>query len=399
MNLLFVHDHKFKTSDYCDFYSAGTFPSFIWKRYLSSFNNITVLAREDSNNPYLPSKLSNYSLSSHENVNFILQRSASSIKSLLGFDKNLDRELTSIIKNHDALIVRLHSELGLKAIKIAQDLRKPYAIELVECPWDSMWNYGGLKSKLYAPLCFFRTRYALKKSPFSLYVTKHFLQHRYPSKSLMSVDCSNVEIPFVSTNVLENRIKKIELLDVDRPIVLGQIASLTGNFKGVDTAIKSLSHLKKKNLNVSLRVLGGGDPNPWKLIAQKYDVVDHVIFDGTLESGQPVFDWLDNLDIYIHPSRKEGLPRALLEAMSRGCPAIATKIAGIPELLDSEAMINVNDDVCLSNKIEKMLSDKSTMVLQAKKNFKISSYYSTDILSSKRDKFWSSFKDYALQGS
>ena len=42
----------------------------------------------------------------------------------------------------------------------------------------------------------------------------------------------------------------------------------------------------------------------------------------------------DNIDVFIMPSLQEGLPRSMVEAMSRGCNVIGSRVGGIPELLD-----------------------------------------------------------------
>jgi tetratricopeptide (TPR) repeat protein len=44
-------------------------------------------------------------------------------------------------------------------------------------------------------------------------------------------------------------------------------------------------------------------------------------------------DWLDAADIYAHPSEAEGMPLAVMEAMAKGLPVIATAVGGIPEEL------------------------------------------------------------------
>lgn len=99
------------------------------------------------------------------------------------------------------------------------------------------------------------------------------------------------------------------------------IGSLKNNIKGIDTAIKSLSLI---NCSIELRVLGGGDTEKWRKLAEDEGVNDLVYFDGKLQSGAAVYEWLDNIDLYIQPSYQEGLPRALIEAMSRGCPSIGS---------------------------------------------------------------------------
>lgn len=392
MKLLFVHDHKFKTSNYVDYYSAGTYPVQVWERYLSVFEEITVLGRNDSLNPYPEDSLSKFTYSSHAKVKFKLVPSASNFKSLIGIDK-LQPELMDLVKSHDAIIVRLHSEVGHKIISFARKLGKPYAIELVECPWDSFWNYGGVKSKIYAPLCYIRTKHTLAQTPYALYVTKEFLQHRYPAPQATTTNCSNVEIPTTSTVILENRLKRINALG-DNRIVLGQIASLTGKFKGIDTSIKALSRLIQEGYDVELRILGSGPKNYWINVAKHHNVSDKVFFDGSLGSGDPVFKWLDCIDIYVHPSKKEGLPRALLEAMSRSCPAVATSIAGIPELLSPNMLVKINDDYCLSNKIKELIGSKVLLESQAKENFEVSNLYVSEVLNSRRTDFWLNFRKF-----
>ena len=52
-----------------------------------------------------------------------------------------------------------------------------------------------------------------------------------------------------------------------------------------------------------------------------------------------MFELLDECDIYLQPSLQEGLPRSVIEAMSRGCACIGAATAGIPELLESEYVV------------------------------------------------------------
>ena len=64
------------------------------------------------------------------------------------------------------------------------------------------------------------------------------------------------------------------------------------------------------------------------------DLRDRIVSRGRIPTGAPIFEFLDSLDLYLQFSRGgEGLPRALVEGMSRGCPAIGSTVGGIPELL------------------------------------------------------------------
>jgi glycosyltransferase involved in cell wall biosynthesis len=48
-------------------------------------------------------------------------------------------------------------------------------------------------------------------------------------------------------------------------------------------------------------------------------------------------DWLKGIDLFVLPSRWEGMPLALLEAMSSGVPVVATAVGAVPEMLDHGA--------------------------------------------------------------
>ena len=57
---------------------------------------------------------------------------------------------------------------------------------------------------------------------------------------------------------------------------------------------------------------------------------------------------LDEADLFCTPSRTEGLPRALIEAMARGLPAMGTDVGGIRELLDRPFRAPPSDPAALA---------------------------------------------------
>ena len=99
-------------------------------------------------------------------------------------------------------------------------------------------------------------------------------------------------------------------------------------------------------------------------------------------SHEEVFQYLDNVDIYIQPSKQEGLPRALVEAMSRGCPALGSKTGGIPELLNKDFIFQKGavDEICAL--LERL--DKETMYEEAIRNFEKAKEFDRDLLERRR---------------
>ena len=88
-----------------------------------------------------------------------------------------------------------------------------------------------------------------------------------------------------------------------------------------------------------------------------------------------MFNWLDSVDIYIQPSLTEGMPRATLEAMSRGCPIISTSVGGLKTLIDSEDRISIGDHNSLAARIEEISMNQNLFIDRAIRNFEISKLY------------------------
>src|SRR5699024_742855 len=132
------------------------------------------------------------------------------------------------------------------------------------------------------------------------------------------------------------RLEKISRMKKNEKIVIGTTAALDVRFKGQQYIIKALSELKKQGAtNFEYQLVGSGSASYLESVAKKYNISNQVKILGSM-THEDVFDWLENIDIYTQPSRQEGLPRALIEAMSRGLPSFGARTAGIPELLEDD---------------------------------------------------------------
>src|SRR5699024_7861594 len=206
MKVLFAHDHIFRQDSEGEFYTAGSFNNDVWRRYLEHFQELTVIARlsekkVNSGNTYNKFDLSKTSF-----------RPIPSLSGPIAQFKN--RTVASkIIKEElikaDVLIARLPSEIGNLAIDIAEQIDKPYIVEVVACVWDALWNYGNMQAKLYALIAMKKMKKRVQQSSYTVYVTNKFLQHRYPSNS-MSENISNVEINNTNEEALSLRLKRYQ---------------------------------------------------------------------------------------------------------------------------------------------------------------------------------------------
>ena len=91
---------------------------------------------------------------------------------------------------------------------------------------------------------------------------------------------------------------------------------------------------------------------------------------------------------------QEGLPRALIEAMSRACPAIGSSTGGIPELLPSDAIFKRGNVDSLIKTFKTII--ESDLDAKAKVNFYISKEYELEKLNSRRNVVYEQFKNYII---
>lgn len=324
-------------------------------------------------------------------IHFIHLNRINSLQSLIRGNIKNNRIVKQTVEQSDIVVARLPSFSGLQAVYWAKKLKKPYIVEVIGCAWDGYWNYG-LKGKLLAPGLFTITKKAILHATHVVYVTDKFLQTRYPTKG-KSIGASNVSIDKVSDEVIKHRIKSIEKM-TGETINLATASGIDNPLKGHQYVIEAISELNSGNRKYHYYIIGGGSPERLKGIAEKFGVNDYVHFVGQLNQ-KDVIKFYDKIDIYIQPSKQEGLPRALIEAMSQGCPAIGSNIAGIPELIDSEYLFRKGSVY----EIKQILSsfNKNNMLQQANINFHRAQKYEQQCIKERRTEFFRLFKkDYNL---
>ena len=204
----------------------------------------------------------------------------------------------------------------------------------------------------------------VKHADFAIYVTQKFLQERYPCVN-RSVGVSNVVIKNVSEDVLNRRLDKIKNMDV-RKISLMTTAGVDLHSKGQEYVVKAMRLLKDKGITCTYYLAGDGDKSYLMNFAKQVGVDNQLVFLGRLSLDR-VFENIDEIDIYIQPSLQEGLPRALIEALSRSCPSLGARTAGIPELLDSECIFERKSPQSIATTIENII--KNNMEKYAKRNY------------------------------
>lgn len=394
MRLLFVHDTKFKEDKEGNFYTGGSFNYKVWERYLKISSHFSVIARKESTYYEKKYAFKNFNPVNKGKINFIEAPNIMSFSNLLNTKKakELFNTIEDAVYSSDAVIARLPSTLGAIAVRLAKKYDIPYIIEVVGCGWDAHW-YHSNKGKIIAPISYLSQRRLVKNSEYTIYVTNKFLQKRYPTNG-KSVNCSNVSLDQFNETVLEKRLDKIK--NKNGKIKIGTIGAVDIKYKGQVSIIKALAKIKKlRNIDYEYDLVGGGDQTYLYSIAKKYGVEDNINFLGAI-SHKKVLEWLDSIDVYVQPSKTEGLPRSVIEAMSRAALVMGSNAGGIPELLDEKYIFDKSDKNENEIAIKINSVSKDDMIVQAQRNFEKAKEYDENKIEKRRQDFFRFFMNREL---
>jgi glycosyltransferase involved in cell wall biosynthesis len=116
-------------------------------------------------------------------------------------------------------------------------------------------------------------------------------------------------------------------LDGDFILYIGRMHPL----KGIDVLIRAMPYVRK-HVDLKLVVIGPGDQRPYRELAEKLGVKDHIVFLGYVDEETKIGAIDGSLGVVIPSvsSYVEVYPMAVSEAWARGKPVIATSIGGIP---------------------------------------------------------------------
>jgi hypothetical protein len=386
MRTAFFTDHRFARDAAGVHYSYGGLPYGALARYVKHFDEVVVVGRvSDEAKPGM-------TVASGPGLRMACVEQSSP---LALFGGPVRRHVRDVLGSVDCAIVRLPSFIGEVVVGEAIHASRPWMAEVVGCPWDALWNHGTVGGRLLAAPMFVMTRRQVASAPFALYVTREYLQRRYPSRG-ETVGCSDAVIESPSAAVLERRLLRIAAPPSARPVRLGLVGSLDVDYKGHDVALRALAELRSSTPAVRLSCLGGGDAARWRRRAAELGVEDLVEFAGTLPHGAPVLEWMDGLDVFVIPSLLEGLPRALVEAMSRALPVVGSAVGGIPELVDARHVHPRGDGRALAALLRRLVASPAELEECARGNWSAAASYTAAALDARRDAFMSRFKAHAL---
>jgi glycosyltransferase involved in cell wall biosynthesis len=170
-------------------------------------------------------------------------------------------------------------------------------------------------------------------------------------------------------------------LDASPPriVCLGRL----GVRKGSPTMVRALAILTERHPDARLVLAGDGDVSGVRIEAERLGVGDRVELPGWVGPDERRRILLE-ATVFALPSRDEGLPVALLEAMAYGLPAVVSPVGGIPDAFEEGRhgyFVAPDDPEALADRIATLVEDPAgarRMGTQARRDARES--YATDVV-------------------
>ena len=325
-NLVLVSEHRFVRDPGGAIWTPTQVDYAFWRAYVQSCRKVTVAARVSD----VGSVSAGYRRADGKGVTF---EALPAYIGPVGFVASLPRIIYGMSRSaRGARLVLLRGPGVLSAAMwmVARLRRTPFAVEVLgdnEAVFrDGL--VGGRAALLYGSILGHLQRRICWEAVAVSYVTGATLQRKYPNRAGREFAVSDVVLGADGFAANPRTYREVETL---RLVLVG---SLEQPYKGVDIALRAIQRATIDR-QIELVVVGDGRLKAgYQELAAALGIESQVHFVGSVPAGDGVRAHLRAADLFIMPSRTEGLPRALIEAMAMALPAVAARVGGVPELLD-----------------------------------------------------------------
>ena len=391
MKALIVADaHLFRTPD-GKVWTKTIYGNEFWQRYLNVFDSIDIAARL-SNVSY--DEIEGFLRVDGRDIKFKPMPMARGGKEYIKKLIPIVRSAKNAVEDEACAIIRFPSMIATFIYPFILKNNVPHGIEVVADP-SEVYKTPIIRKVLSENL----KRAALKANGVA-YVTKFALQSRYPSYSQKyGSDEVHFEEHYSSITLPEEAIGKPKSFKGKTKFILAHTSnSINNDMKGHSVVISAVKYLREKGYDIEARFIGDGTMRPeFEKMAMNLGVGEYIHFVGWIPSGKEVRAVLDDADIFILPSESEGLPRAVIEAMAAGLPCVASRVGGIPELLQTNYLCDPKDVQGYCDVVEHFILDTNLMEQESRRNIEKARDYTVRVLQERRDSFYSKIKALTKQ--
>jgi phosphatidyl-myo-inositol dimannoside synthase len=236
------------------------------------------------------------------------------------------RPLANAVDWADAVCARIPSVAGWHAARLARRCGKPLMFELIGDPLAA--GAGSVPRRVGGLVQWHRTGRIVRQSSLGSYVSRAHLQRRYPaSPDAKTASISSIRLPPESFRPPRTAPIAPDHL---RLVFVGVFLDV----KNHSTLLDAMAVGSRQGLSLSLTLVGDGPRrSAIERRIERLGIAGRVNLTGHLVGRAKIEAQLDAADLFVIPSRSEGMPRAAIEAMARGLPVIGSTAPGVRELL------------------------------------------------------------------
>lgn len=373
-------------------YTDSSFEYAFWRRYLMVFSSVTIIARAKETKV---EEIKQYwKVVTGDGVDF---KPIPFYHGLVDMIKRLPFIIRSIKKisneSGPVYLFRIPSFISaLFFIVNRKMIRRAYGVEMVGDPEEV---FGALPQayQIIGKPFIKLTKDIIKNAVAVSYVERIILPFKYLSKS-------SDKAFFISDIILPDEDIQIDpktFFSANQDLSIITIGSLEQMYKAPDVVFKALAILKEQGFMFNLTWVGGGIyEEKMKLLAISLGIQKQVVFMGTVTDRKVINKCFEAADLFLLASRTEGLPRVILEAMSKAVPCIGTRVGGIPELIPSQYLFEKDNIQQLVQLLKRLSLDKDE--LRQMSNYSLSKVkaYTNKALDVERKRFYSTIFEHNL---
>lgn len=360
-----------------------------WRRYLEAFTSVTVLARvSDTVNT------DGHAVTGPSVVVLPMPGYTGMVGAARQLVSSARVVREACRQPNTAYLARVPGLAGALLAGRLRRLGRPHGLEVVGDPYEVFRSgvSGRGLGAILAAITQLQMRRQCSRAAAVAYVTREQLQRRYPaSRAAFTTYFSSVDLPD------EAYIASPRPVRAGVPVLVA-VGTQSQPYKGHDVLLEAVAHLISTGTAVRLRLVGGGRLRPeLERQAAALGIGDSVSFAGQLPGGSEVRRELDAADIFVLPSRTEGLPRAVIEAMARGLPCVASAVGGVPELLPPSDTVPPGDAAALARLLGEVIADPARRAEMARRNLTAAADYRAATLATRRLGFYRALADVSAE--
>lgn len=375
--------HLYRTPD-GRYYAPSLYDNTFFKRYLQIFDKVRFVAKTKHVPDIDPSRF------------ILIDAPGLEIHELPWTQgmKALVRRLPEVMGRYrassvgtDCAIYRV-SQLESYLAYLFRQRRHPFFLEVVNDPETFVHMPGWMRW-----INQYMLRVLLRRADGAAFVTERVLQDKYLGSDRRGDDgfmlshYSSIELKpsWMAPPRAFKALRRVRMAHVSN--------SIDNDIKGHRTAIAVIGRLRDRGVDAVLTCIGDGSAvTELKALCADLKVQDRVNFVGRIHDRAVLLAQLREADLFLYPTRLEGLPRAVIEAMAAGLPTLSTPIAGIPELLEPNYMFDPDDVEGFASTIMRLKDQPEELSRMSRQNVETSRKFAKDVLDERRSSFYAGLR-------